>query len=77
MQKNALKAFLVDESFRKRLKEKHDMADQQIDNVTMSSKEEIVELNVLKALIRKQHEERATIKIIAGQITNLVEAKIK
>jgi hypothetical protein len=47
MQKETLKAFLQDEIFRNKLKETYNIKDSDIDNITMTSSENYIELIVI------------------------------
>lgn len=77
MQKETLKAFLQDETFRAKLKSTYNLKEKDIDSITMTSSENIPELVVIKEMINKQPDERLTSNIIAGQINNLLDNRLK
>jgi len=77
MQKNTLRAFLLDEIFREKLKSIYNLKDKDIDNISMTSTENIPELIVIKEMINKQTDDRLTANIIAGQINNLLDNRLK
>jgi hypothetical protein len=77
MQKDTLKAFLQDEIFREKLKSIYNLKDRDIDNISMTSTENIPELIVIKEMINKQTDDRLTSNIIAGQINNLLDSRLK
>lgn len=77
MQKDTLRAFLLDEIFREKLKSIYNLKDKDIDNISMTSTENIPELIVLKEMINKQTDDRLTSNIIAGQINNLLDNRLK
>ena len=77
MQKDTLKAFLQDEIFREKLKSIYNLKDGDIDNISMTSTENIPELIVIKEMINKQTDDRLTSNIIAGQINNLLDNRLK
>ncbi len=77
MQKDTLRAFLLDEIFREKLKSIYNLKDKDIDNISMTSTENIPELIVLKEIINKQTDDRLTSNIIAGQINNLLDNRLK
>ncbi|MBS1572549.1 MAG: hypothetical protein JST62_09170 [Bacteroidetes bacterium] len=77
MQKETLKAFLQDEIFRNKLKETYNIKDSDIDNITMTSSENYIELIVIKEMINKQPDDRLTANIIAGQINNLLDNRMR
>lgn len=71
MQRDDLNAFLQDEAFREKLKNEHNLDDEEIDNISMTSSEEIVELMVIKKLIKK--DSRITINVAAAQINTYLD----
>ncbi len=77
MQKETLKAFLQDESFREILKSKYNLNEDKIDNISMTSSENIPELMVIKEMINKSGDEKLTANIISGQIINLLDNRLK
>jgi hypothetical protein len=77
MQKETLKAFLQDETFRAKLKSTYNLKDKDIESITMTSSENIPELIVIKEMISKQPDDRLTSNIIAGQINNLLDNRLK
>jgi hypothetical protein len=77
MQKETLKAFLQDETFRAKLKSTYNLKDKDIESITMTSSENIPELIVIKEMINKQPNDRLTSNIIAGQINNLLDNRLK
>lgn len=77
MQKDTLKAFLQDEFFRDKLKSTYSIKDKEIDNISMTSSENIPEIIVIKEMINKQTDDRLTANIIAGQINNLLDNRLK
>ncbi len=77
MQKEALKAFLQDENFRNKLKSIYNLKDTEIDKISISDLETIPELMVIKELIIKEADGRLTPNIIAGQINNLLDNRLK
>lgn len=77
MQKETLKAFLQDEAFRAKLKSTYNLREKDIDSITMTSSENIPELIVIKEMINKQPDDRLTSNIIAGQINNLLDNRLK
>lgn len=77
MQKDTLKAFLQDEIFRDKLQSTYNLKDKDIDNISMTSSENIPELIVIKDMINKQTDDRLTANIIAGQINNLLDNRLK
>lgn len=77
MQKDTLKAFLQDEIFINKLKSVYNLKDKDIDNISMTSSENIPELIVIKEMINKQTDDRLTVNIIAGQINNLLDNRLK
>jgi len=77
MQKNTLRAFLLDEIFREKLKSIYNLNEKDIDNISMTSIENIPELIVIKEMINKQTDDRLTANIIAGQINNLLDNRLK
>lgn len=77
MQKDTLKAFLQDEIFRDKLKSSYSLTDKDIDNISITSSENIPEIIVIKEMINKQTDDRLTANIIAGQINNLLDNRLK
>jgi hypothetical protein len=77
MQKDTLRAFLLDEIFREKLKSIYNLKEKDIDNISMTSTENIPELIVIKEMINKQTDDRLTSNIIAGQINNLLDNRLK
>jgi len=77
MQKDTLKAFLQDEIFRENLRSKYNLKNKDIDDISMTSSEDIPELIVIKEIINKQPDDRLTPNIIAGQINNLLDNRLK
>lgn len=77
MQKNTLRAFLLDEIFREKLKSIYNLNEKDIDNISMTSIENIPELIVIKEMINKQTDDRLTANIIAGKINNLLDNRLK
>jgi hypothetical protein len=77
MQKETLKAFLQDETFRAKLKSTYNLKEKDIESITMTSSENIPELVVIKEMINKQPDDRLTSNIIAGQINNLLDNRLK
>lgn len=77
MQKDTLKAFLQDEIFRDKLKSTYSLTDKDIDNISITSSENIPEIIVIKEMINKQTDDRLTANIIAGQINNLLDNRLK
>lgn len=77
MQKDTLRAFLLDEIFREKLESIYNLKDKDIDNISMTSTENIPELIVIKEMINKQTDDRLTANIIAGQINNLLDNRLK
>lgn len=76
MQKETLKAFLQDKVFREKLKATYNLKDSDIENITMTSSENIIELTVLKEMINK-HSSKLTTNITAAQINNLLDSRLK
>jgi hypothetical protein len=76
MQKETLKAFLQDEILREKLKKNYNLKDKDIDEITMTSKEDILELIVIKEMIMKQSS-NLTPNIAAAQINNLLDSRLK
>jgi hypothetical protein len=76
MQKETLKAFLQDEALRKKLKTTYNLNDNDIDNITMTSSENIIELIIIKEMINK-HSSKLTSNIAAAQINNLLDSRLK
>lgn len=76
MQSETLKAFLKDEILREELKAKYKIDDSKIDNITMTSAENFIEIIVIKEIIKKQAD-NITANIASGQIMNLLEGRIK
>lgn len=76
MQKETLKAFLQDELLRERLKTTYNLNDNDIDNITMTSSENIIELIIIKEMINK-HSNKLTPNIAAAQINNLLDSRLK
>ncbi len=76
MQKETLKAFLQDEMLREKLKTTYNLKDKDIDNITISSTENIIEIIVIKEMINK-HSNKLTANIAAAQINNLLDSRLK
>lgn len=76
MQKETLKAFLNDEILREKLKTIHKLTDREIDNITMTSSENIMEVIIIKEIINK-YSSNLTINIVAAQINNLLDSRLK
>lgn len=76
MQKETLKAFLQDEDLRKKLKTAYKLKDEDIDNITMTSSEKIIEIIIIKEMINK-HSSKLTPNISAAQINNLLDSRLK
>lgn len=77
MQNETLKTFLEDELLREKLKRTYNLKEEDIDKITMGGSEDIIELIIIKEMIKKQAEERSTVNIIAGQITNILDHRLK
>jgi len=75
MQKETLKAFLQDEVLREKLKTTYNLQDKDIDSITMTSSENIIEIIVIKEMINK-HSSRLTPNIAAAQINNLLDSRL-
>lgn len=75
MQRETLKAFLQDETLREILKANYNLKEEDIDNISMTSSEDIIELIIIKAMINKQAD-RLTPNIAASQITNLLDYRL-
>ena len=76
MQKETLKAFLQDEILRAILKTTYNLNDNDIDNITMTSSENIIEIIIIKEMINK-HSSKLTANIAAAQINNLLDSRLK
>jgi hypothetical protein len=76
MQKESLKAFLQDETFREKLKATYSLNDAEIDNISMTTSEDIIEVIVIKEIINK-HSSKSTTNIAAAQINNLLDSRLK
>ena len=76
MQKETLKAFLQDDILRTKLKTTYNLKDNEIDNITMTSSENIIELIIIKEMINK-HSSKLTPNIAAAQINNLLDSRLK
>lgn len=76
MQKETLKAFLQDELLRDKLKSTYNLSEDDINNITMTSSENIIELILIKEMINKQSN-KLTTNIAAAQINNLLESRLK
>lgn len=76
MQKETLKAFLQDERLREKLKTTYNLKDNDIENITMTSSENIIELIIIKEMINK-HSSKLTPNIAAAQINNLLDSRLK
>ena len=76
MQKETLKAFLQDEVLREKLKATYGLNDEDIDNITMTSSENIIEIIIIKEIINK-HSSNLTTNISAAQINNFLDSKLK
>ena len=76
MQKETLKAFLQDEVLREKLKTTYKLKDKDIDNITMTSSENIMEIIIIKEIINK-HSSDLTTNIAAAQINNLLDSRFK
>ena len=76
MQKETLKAFLQDEALIDKLKTIYKLKDDDIDNITMTSSENIIELIIIKEMINK-HSSKLTPNIAAAQINNLLDSRLK
>ena len=75
MQKETLKAFLQDETFRAELKAMYQLDDQDIDDITMTTSENIIEVIIIKEIINK-HTGRVTTNIAAAQLNNLLDSRL-
>jgi hypothetical protein len=76
MQKETLKAFLQDEILREKLKRTYNLEDNDIDSITMTSSENIIEIIIIKEMINK-HSSKLTPNIAAAQINNLLDSRLK
>ena len=76
MQKETLQAFLQDEVLRKKLKTNYNLKDSDIDNISMTSSENMIEIIIIKEIINK-HSNRQTTNIAAAQINNLLDTRLK
>jgi hypothetical protein len=76
MQKETLKAFLQDEVLREKLKTSYGLTDKDIENITMTSSEDIMEIIIIKETINK-HSNHLTTNIAAAQINNLLDSRLK
>ncbi len=76
MQRETLKAFLQDKILREKLKSNYSLKEEDIDNISMITSEDIIELIIIKELINKQTE-RLTTNIIASQIYNLLDNRLR
>jgi len=75
MQREALKAFLQDEVLREKLKKKYNLKEKDIDNISMTSSEDIIEIIIIKEMIKKQAD-RTTLNSAAAQINNLLDNRL-
>jgi|LFRM01.1.fsa_nt_gb hypothetical protein len=75
MQKETLKAFLQDEVLREKLKTTYELKDEDIDSITMTSSENIIEIITIKELINK-HSSELTPNICAAQLNNFLDSKL-
>ncbi|MBK8489225.1 MAG: hypothetical protein IPL48_15735 [Bacteroidetes bacterium] len=76
MQKETLKAFLQDEVLREKLKTTYNIEDKDIDNITMTSSENIIEIIIIKEMINK-NSSKLTSNIAAAQINNFLDSRMK
>jgi hypothetical protein len=76
MQRETLKAFLQDGILRQKLKITYGFDEEDIDKITMTSSENIIEIIVIKELINK-HSGGVTTNIAAAQINNLLDSRLK
>ncbi len=75
MQKETLKAFLQDKAFREKLKTEYNLSDEEIDNISMTTTEDIIELIVIKTMIKK-HADGLAQNSAAAQINNLLNNRL-